>query len=349
MESKLLRIVRAFNLSLLALCAASNASASDGVAEINDTCAVQTGCFAGDAAGYPVTITGAAGPSYRLTSDLLLPDENTDGIIISVGAISIDLNGFAITRAPCLTGFFACTPGQGTGSGIESTSTVNRGLSVSHGSVTGMGASGIALGDQAEVFDVIARWNRLVGISAGAGSILVDNTAHENGFDGLSAGVGSVVSRNNTNGNGQRGLSVGNGSSVRSNSARNNVLPGISTGTGSSVVANTTFDSDGDGFATGDGSAVSENASLAHGDDGFMIGAGSTFIGNNASSNGGDGVESAGNNNLQRNAAHSNTAFGFRLMADDAYRDNVITSNGSSVGTAVNLFGNSCNGTTSCP
>jgi hypothetical protein len=45
-------------------------SASNGVAEISHACAVHTGCFAGDTAGYPVTITRAAGPSYTLTSDL---------------------------------------------------------------------------------------------------------------------------------------------------------------------------------------------------------------------------------------------------------------------------------------
>ena len=32
------------------------ASASDGVLEINQTCATQTGCFPGDSAGFPVTL-----------------------------------------------------------------------------------------------------------------------------------------------------------------------------------------------------------------------------------------------------------------------------------------------------
>lgn len=35
------------------------ASASDGVLEINQTCAIQTGCFAGDTAGLPVTISAS--------------------------------------------------------------------------------------------------------------------------------------------------------------------------------------------------------------------------------------------------------------------------------------------------
>ena len=44
--------------------------ASDGVVEINQTCAITTGCFAGDASGFPVTIqatpTGPAGGSYLI-------------------------------------------------------------------------------------------------------------------------------------------------------------------------------------------------------------------------------------------------------------------------------------------
>ena len=47
---------------------ATPALAVDGVLEINQTCAVQTGCFAGDSPGFPVTITQPG--SYRLTSNL---------------------------------------------------------------------------------------------------------------------------------------------------------------------------------------------------------------------------------------------------------------------------------------
>ena len=52
----------------LVLLSASPALAVDGVLEINQVCADKTGCFSGDAAGFPVTI-GTAG-SYRLTGNL---------------------------------------------------------------------------------------------------------------------------------------------------------------------------------------------------------------------------------------------------------------------------------------
>lgn len=47
----------------------ATAQASDGVAEINQACAVNTGCVAGDTAGFPVSL-GASPGNDRLTSDL---------------------------------------------------------------------------------------------------------------------------------------------------------------------------------------------------------------------------------------------------------------------------------------
>ena len=63
---------------LLLFALATPALASDGVLEINQTCAVQTGCFPGDTAGFPVKITASG--SYRLTGNLVVPDAFTSGI-----------------------------------------------------------------------------------------------------------------------------------------------------------------------------------------------------------------------------------------------------------------------------
>lgn len=91
-----------------------SAFASDGVLEINQTCAVQTGCFAGDTAGLPVTISASG--SYRLTSNLVVPDENTDGIVVDTENVSIDLAGFEIRGVVvCSEPPIACLPNAGTG------------------------------------------------------------------------------------------------------------------------------------------------------------------------------------------------------------------------------------------
>ena len=104
--------------TFLLLLLAGPALAVDGVGEINQTCATATGCFSGDAAGFPVTISTSG--SYRLTSRLVLPNENTDGILVSTSSVSIDLNGFEITGpVTCAGGPILCTPATGTGSAID--------------------------------------------------------------------------------------------------------------------------------------------------------------------------------------------------------------------------------------
>ena len=100
-----------FSLSLaLGASFAGSALAGDGSREINQACADNTGCFTGDATGLPVKITGAG--SYRLTSNLIVPDENTTGIEVSTSDVSIDMNGFAIIRSGCEGATTNCTPGR---------------------------------------------------------------------------------------------------------------------------------------------------------------------------------------------------------------------------------------------
>jgi hypothetical protein len=78
-------------LLAVAILAALPAGAVDGVLEINQACAVNTGCFPGDAAGFPVTLTAAG--SYRLTGNL---QATAVGVSISAAHVTLDLNGFVI-------------------------------------------------------------------------------------------------------------------------------------------------------------------------------------------------------------------------------------------------------------
>ena len=57
--------MRLERLTVLLLTVAAPALAVDGVLEVNQTCAVETGCFAGDTAGFPVTVDGNSGDSVR--------------------------------------------------------------------------------------------------------------------------------------------------------------------------------------------------------------------------------------------------------------------------------------------
>jgi hypothetical protein len=76
-----------------ALVIAMPVMAGDGVLEINQTCATETGCFPGDAPGFPVTLNESG--SFALTGNLFVDVEAT---AIEVGArpVDLDLNGFTI-------------------------------------------------------------------------------------------------------------------------------------------------------------------------------------------------------------------------------------------------------------
>lgn len=282
------------------------ASAVDGTLEISPVCAAQTGCFAGDAAGFPVTISASG--SYRLTSDLVVPDANTTAIQVTASDVSLDLNGFAIVRSGCQGVTFDCTPPSGSGFGVQTTTSTANGVSVSNGSVVGMGSTGISVGTAGEVYDVRLRWNRTDGVFAGALSTVRDNVAHENGFRGLFVGTGSTVSGNTVSSSGSDGIVTASGCTVSGNTASFNGGDGLDIGTGSTVVDNTAYDNDQNGIRVNVDSAV------------------------------------------QRNTVRLNSSYGLSLSSSTAYRGNVINDNGlGTVSGGINMFSNSCNGTSTCP
>lgn len=189
-----------WRIALLTLGLSSPALAVDGMLEINQACAVSIGCFSGDAAGLPVTITAAG--SYLLTSNLTVPDENTDGILVSANDVGIDLNNFAIIGPVTCTGLpLTCTHTSGTGDGIVGPSAAFTNTSVRNGSVTGMGNHGVSLGEQAEVTDLRVRSNRSNGIYVQTGSTVLGNTARSNTGYGLNLSADTGYSGNVVSGN----------------------------------------------------------------------------------------------------------------------------------------------------
>jgi hypothetical protein len=177
----------------------SSARASDGVLEISQACALAGGCFPGDGVGFPVEVASSA--SYRLTSNLVVPDENTTGILVSASAVTIDLNGFEIVRSGCEGANVNCTPATGAGSGVAATAGAQA-TAVRNGTISGMGNAGVALFEQAEVLALRVRWNAGSGISVGSGSNVIDNTVRENGGTGLALATGTRYAGNVVQGNG---------------------------------------------------------------------------------------------------------------------------------------------------
>jgi hypothetical protein len=79
--------MRSFLISLVFVVLAAPALAVDGVLEINQTCALETGCFAGDSAGFPVEVIVSG--SYRLTGNLIAPSTSTTMIVINSENVTV--------------------------------------------------------------------------------------------------------------------------------------------------------------------------------------------------------------------------------------------------------------------
>ena len=252
-EVSRMRIV--VGLTLIGGMIASSAYAVDGVLEINQTCASGAGCFAGDTVGFPVQITTPG--SYRLTSNLAPPNQNTTLISITAAGVSVDLNGFAIqgTNTFSGSGVAGSCSASGTGIGVSASAFD---VAVSNGHVRGMGSHGVSLLTNSRVERVIAEQNCQNGIVVENASLVTASEARRNGAHGISMGATSrayeSVTEFNTlsgifsqaggvnvegcvaNGNGGSGMRLGAAgdasfpSLVRSSTASNNGGSGIEFG-----------------------------------------------------------------------------------------------------------------------
>jgi len=361
--------MRSTVVALLLIPFASDASAGGGVLEINQTCALQTGCFAGDTAGYPVTIVSSG--SYRLTSNLTVPNENTDGLVVGgESGVSIDLEGFEI-RGPviCDGAPFVCTPA--TGSGVKSTSNAVYGISVRDGSITGMGANGVALGSQAEATNLRVRWNGQDGVSVVQGSIVSGMIIFENGGDGISGLHASTVSANTVFRNGGDGVKVWDGSTVSGNTSYNNGFDGIDAKSGSTITGNTTYGNTGFGIVAAQSAVVQGNTLRVNSSGGISAGFLAHVVDNSLDGNGGPGIAASDGSNITRNtvgaitpifAGHPgitcgggcavydnlvrNTSQAMTLGAGSRYGRNVLSlsPNPAVTGSGVSAGDNLCNG-----
>jgi hypothetical protein len=190
-------------IACLALLAAP-VLAVDGVREINQVCADTTGCFAGDAAGMPVTITLPG--SYRLTGSLLRPSVNTHGVVISASDVTLDLNGFQIVGTTSCSGVPVSCASPGTGRGVTVTADSVSGVLVRNGSVRGSGEAGVYLGRASRVEDVrvassggdgirIADFSRVLRCEVTDSGVRgIRTLAHALVEDNLVAGTGAGIS-----------------------------------------------------------------------------------------------------------------------------------------------------------
>lgn len=204
----------------LAIVAIGPAHAVDGVIEINQAKALAGGVTPSDGPGFPVLILDTTG-SFRLTGNLTVPDAETTAIRVSTFSgpveVTIDLNGFSIlgpVECERVDTETVCS-GSGAGSGID-VGSMNVSLTVTNGSIRGMGSHGIAAtfsGGRTRIDRVTAVSNAGSGISVLLSQI-TDSRAELNGQDGVSATEdGGLITGCSLRDNGNYGLysTAGNG------------------------------------------------------------------------------------------------------------------------------------------
>lgn len=219
----------------VALLAATRSDAAQGDYEINQDC-VAVGCFAGDGAGYPVSITFAG--TFVLSSNLAPPGNiSTSAITVSASNVDLDLNGHAVDGGGSCVGtpVTACSGALGDyGVIINSSSGLN--VHLHDGTIRGFNTAGVsALSGSGTRFDHLVLVENGYGMQVAAPSVeantRIENSAiNRNGQTGIAviSGVNSrlLVENCEVSGNLGTGLVGGPGSSFVNNRINSNGGPG---------------------------------------------------------------------------------------------------------------------------
>ena len=224
---------------------AQGLAADDGVMLIDQKAALSGKVTPGDTPGFPATISQPG--SYRLSSNLEVPDAATTGIEITAGNVTLDLNGFTISGPNvCTPNPTRCTFAGGAGIGIKAFGAVGElspsNIRVMNGMVRGMGGHGIRImGDGTLVQNVVSSSNGGPGIVVGEGNV-IDSVAKLNASG---AAIVGVIVRGCTAANNVFGIFVRPGGVAEGNVAIANAAVGLSvnnaTATGNTAVNNGTY------------------------------------------------------------------------------------------------------------
>jgi hypothetical protein len=200
-------------------------TSATGVITVDQAKAEAGGVTANDTPGFPITISQSG--SYRLTSNLVLPDANTSGIVITAPNVSLDMNGFAIVGpASCVATGTLPTVCSGTGSGDGIVinvpgANVRTAITLGNGTVRGVGRHGVA------------------NSVSYTGGIRVERMfLVNNGGNGASMYASAVIADSQLSYNGQHGV-TGNSLVLQGNVIRSNGSYGVSVNVTSAGVNNT--------------------------------------------------------------------------------------------------------------
>jgi parallel beta-helix repeat protein len=282
--------------------------------------------------------------SYYFSANLGVTKAN--GIQISAEGVTLDLEGFEISRVS-----------GATGNGIEILATSHR-ATISHGTIKGFTRGIQSLEDatgfpQASgLYDVAVSRCTNTGIITGTGAILQACRAHDNSGTGFQVATASTLTECTATKNGSIGIFVGGPSSLLNCGAYSNDGPGISTAAGNVVkgcVAN--FNKGSSGISVGqnsivvDCSALSNTSTLAT-SAGITTSTGCSVLNctsaNNASTAAltpttGMGFGLGAGSMIRGCVAWANKGNGIRISASSIARDNQCDSNGNGPGIGAGI------------
>ena len=296
---------------------------------------------------FPLVI--AASGSYRLKSNIVVPDADTTAISITADDVTLDLNGYTISGPTVCSGEpVSCAP---TGSGIGVSSSAD-GITIGNGTIRGMGSRGIRLdGRNAIVERIRARSNGGGGIHVNdAGCRISRNLIADSQSTGIVASASCIVTENVVRSNTGDGIDVGNGSVVTNNSIGGNVGSGITSFGANVIVIGNTIVENGDTGIEGAAGTMSSNVIVANATGGIV---GEGVISNNfLDGNGTEGI--AANGLVTGNVVNGSGFEGLALAAGDGFSNNVLTMNNGGngnpqVANGIEIAGNVCGADMTCP
>ena len=301
--------------------------------------------------------------SYVVTHNLSTNPDN-DCIVVKVGSVFIDLNGFTIT-----------------GARVAIHARHSRAVSVQNGTIRLSAFDGIVLGNNGIVknvqsnvnngsgvvcaihciiTDTLANSNGAQGIQVLAAATITDDTVSYNGFNGIVCKgdnfsraeckiSGNTATLNGQSVNGGSGIVAGSGSVVEANTVNNNFNDGI-VATSSTISGNAVNDNGRAGIVATSGSLVSSNTANGNGKASHCtpLGGGITVISQTDCTVGAGGVLAIGN------TASGNAGFGIDFAGDatSGYQNNVAFGNSDTqpptvsgqINPGTSLGNNLCNG-----
>lgn len=361
----------AATLVMVAVVAGSTpAWSSDGILEINQACAVNTGCFPGDDPLFPVTITSSG--SYQLTSNLTTTEVNTGMIEITAVDVTLDLGGFVIAGIVQCIGTPATCDTTGTGFGINAASNT---YTIRNGTVRGIGGYGVRAMRGGSIDGIHAVGNATFGFLTSGDTTIRHSHATQNGVHGFFHTTGGIatftgnVARGNaavgiwldtgtiensiSQSNASGGINCPGSCTVRGNQSEQNGFSGITIGTGGVVSGNTVHTNTANGIEAGPAVTISDNSVEANGGDGIVCGNGCTIRGNSIRSNADRGIVASFASQISDNSVYANgsgeaTDDGIEAADGSLVQNNAVRSNdgigieltGSQSGYRANVVSN---------